>query len=143
MDYADILKSKDAKANFIKGLVRMAKADGVIDQLENQYFMSAAYSLGLDQHQISEVEHCINSNDVINVEFASPIEKVLFFRESIQLCAVDNMYDEKERAEVRAIAATMDIPEAVIRTIEDWVTEGMTWKKRGDELLIDLSESFR
>ena len=119
MDYADILKSKDAKANFIKGLVRMAKADGVIDQLENQYFMSAAYSLGLDQHQISEVEHCTN-----------PI-------------VVDNIYDEKERAEVRAIAATMDIPEAVIRTIEDWVTEGMTWKKRGDELLIDLSESFR
>lgn len=140
MDYKEILKTGDARTNFIKGLIRMAKADSVINQEESQYFMSAAYSLGLDQDQISEVECCLRSDDVIHVEFASSMEKILFFRESIQLCAVDDMYDEKERKEVRVIAAAMDIPETTIQAIENWVEEGMAWKERGDELLINLSK---
>lgn len=74
------------------------------------------------------------------MKFASKIEKVLFFREGIQLCAVDDTYDEKEQAEVRVMAAAMGISETTIQTIENWVEEGMAWKKRGDELLIYLSK---
>jgi len=140
MNYEDILKTGDAKKNFIKGLIRLAKVDGIIDQEESQYFMSAAYALGLNSEQVAEVNNCIMSSNIINVEFDSTEEKILFFREGIQLCAIDESYDENERAEIRVMAAQMNISEDTIRSIETWVDEGMAWKKQGDELIVQYSK---
>ena len=135
MHFTEILKTEQSRCNFIKGLVRIAKSDGVISDEESQYFMTAAASIGLGKEQMEEVSKCIGTDDIISVSFDSNAEKLLFFRECIQLCAVDDIYTENERAEVRVLAASMRVPESVIAQIESWVEEGMTWKERGNDLL--------
>lgn len=135
MNYDDILKTMEAKTNFIKGLIRLAKADGEIAAGEERYFLSAASELGLDEKSIDEIGRSIISNAPISIEFLSDLEKLIFFREGIQLCALDESYDVNEKKEVRALAAELDIPEAIIEEIEAWVAEGMEWRHRGDDLL--------
>lgn len=135
MDYREVLKTSDAKKNFVKGLIRLAKADGVISQEEQQYFVAAAANIGLSTEEIAEVNDCIVTRDTVQVQFDSDAEKLLLFREGIQLCAIDGHYDENERTEVRLMATELGIPENSILRIEEWVQEGMTWKRRGDDLL--------
>lgn len=135
MNYSDILKSNQAKKEFIKGLIRLAKADGEISQEEQQYFLSAAVSIGLQEAQITEISESLSASTTIQLHFDTEMEKLLLFREGIQLCAVDESYDENEKTEVRLMATELGISEDAILRIEAWVQEGMEWKRRGDKLL--------
>lgn len=135
MDYREILQTTDAKKNFIKGLVRLAKADSAISAEEAQYFESAARSLGLDNAQMTEVSACIQSDRPIEVQLVSMEEKLLLFREGIQLCAIDEAYEESEKVEVRRMAHELGVTEELIQRIESWVDAGMKWRAKGDSLL--------
>lgn len=137
MKYDEVFISEKARVNFIKGLVRLAKADGNISQEESQYFIAAAHDMGIGKDGVNEINNSIMSDESIAVCFDTHLEKLLFFREGIQLCAVDDSYDDNERTEVRVMAAGMDVSETEIKKIELWVIEGMDWKKRGDEMLRD------
>ena len=135
MNYDEILLNDSSKKSFILGLIRLAKADGVISDEERQYFVGSAGYLSLSENDISIINNAIISDDDIVFDFESPLEKVFFFREGIQLCAVDTKYDDAERAEIRKMAAELSVPLKIIESIEAWVEEGMSWRSRGDDLL--------
>jgi len=135
MDYKDIFNTEEARGNFIKGCICLAKVDGVISPEERQYFMAAACSMGVSDEQMEEIRHCMDSHEDIHVQFNTFVEKVLFFREAIQLCAVDGEYTEPEKTMIKTMANTLSVPDSIIREIEDWVEEGMIWKKHGDNLV--------
>lgn len=135
MFFEEILKTAESRDNFMKGLVCLAKADGVISEEESQYFIEAAYNMGLSEGQVEEIKNCMESKERIQVSFDSMAEKALFFREAIQLCAIDVAYTKEEREEIQRLADMMDVDKALIQEIEAWVMEGMDWKKRGDELV--------
>ena len=135
MDYQDILKTTEARDNFMKGLIRLAKAVGNISQEESQYFIGAANSMGLSEQQIEEIKGYINSQKELPISFQSMAEKVLFFREAIQLCAIDIMYTREEKEEIRKIAEELNVSIDLIKEIEKWVEQGMAWKRQGDELV--------
>lgn len=135
MDYRDILKTTEARDNFMKGLIRLAKADGNISQEESQYFIGAANSMGLSEQQIEDMKEYMSSQEKLPVSFGSMAEKVLFFREAIQLCAIDIAYTQEEKEEIRKIAGELNVSMDLIEEIEKWVEEGMSWKRQGDELV--------
>lgn len=134
MKYIDIFQSKNARLNFLKGIIRLAKADKVIEPEEQMYFRAAGAQLELTQADLDEVDQYWRQ-DELPVTFETQREKVLFLREALQLCAVDDRYPEEERQEIRKVAAELGILIELVEQLEAWVEEGMRWKQRGDEFL--------
>ena len=135
MEFREIIKTNESKQNFLKGMIQFAKIDGVVTEEEVAYFMSAADSLGLNHNIVIEY---IESNDS-NISFETDLEKLLFMREAIQICYVDNRYDVKEKELVEKFSKDFEFSKEIVKTIENWVEDGMAWKKRGDDMLFSLS----
>lgn len=136
MDINKILSEKEDKINFLKGLIRLSKCDGINDDSEIVFYHHVANSLGLS------IEDLVHINDAwereyssIEIVFTNSTAKMFFFIEAIQLCWMDGEYQAVEKQEVRLMAQALNISEAAIQRVELWVEEGMAWNKRGEELL--------
>ena len=129
------LKSQEAKINFLKGLIRISKIDGKVDNSEWSFFLQAGNAMGLDGGDLAQLQSCWNTSEPIQVTFSEASEKAFFFIQAIQLCWIDNSYDESERKEIRKLAFELHFSEASIEKIEQWVQEGIEWNKKGDSLL--------
>lgn len=135
MNYENILKTPEARENFIRGMICLAKADGIISDDEQSYFLTAAGELGLDAEHIANIQRDLTTEGELNISFETAAEKILFLREGIQICMVDESYDVKEKAEIRRLAKSMNVPSEIVAMIEAWAEEGMAWKRLGDQFL--------
>lgn len=138
LEIKNILKTEDARINFLKGLMRLAKCDGVKTDEEIQFYLQAAVALDLKASQIDLLSQTwSNDNEKIEIFFDTSKEKMFFFIQAIQLCWIDNKYEEVEQKEIQKIAEELGISMDAIEKVEDWVREGIAWNQRGDQL-IDL-----
>lgn len=135
MDIEKILIAKEAKVNFIKGLIRIAKCDGVQADEEVVFFQKAAQALGLEKEDMIELDQCWEKDEKIVVKFETNVEKMFFFIQAIQLCWVDNEYTNAEKQEIQSIANELGISAVALQTVENWAYEGIQWNRRGDDLL--------
>ena len=125
MYYEQLFQTNEAKMNFVKGLIRISKADGGISPEEQTFFIDAARGLG------------ISEDAEIPLAFASRSEVLCFLREALQLCMVDDEYSDAERKEIMELAQAFSIEPERVHALETWVQEGIEWKARGDKLLED------
>ena len=52
MYYEQLFQTNEAKMNFVKGLIRISKADGEISPEEQIFFIDAARGLGIPENDI-------------------------------------------------------------------------------------------
>lgn len=136
MDMNQILTTNDAKVNFLKGLIRLAKADGIMDDNEVVFYQQAVNAMGLDAQDCDKINALWEKNSCeIDISFQTNREKMFFFVQAIQLCWIDGSYTQKEKEEIYKIASELQISVTAIEKVEIWVNEGMEWNKRGDSLL--------
>lgn len=136
MDMNQILTTNDAKVNFLKGLIRLAKADGIMDDNEVIFYQQAVNAMGLDVQDCDKINALWEKNSCeIDISFQTNREKMFFFVQAIQLCWIDGSYTQKEKEEIYKIASELQISVTAIEKVEIWVNEGMEWNKRGDSLL--------
>lgn len=135
MDINGILKTESAKKNFLKGLIRVAKSDGENDERELAFYQQAALNMGLSDGAVSELEMVWKEDEKIELYFEKSEEKMFFFVQAIQLCWIDNDYSKEEKIEITQIAEELGISENAIKQVEEWVSEGIQWNRRGDALL--------
>lgn len=136
MDINRILAEKEDKVNFLKGLIRVANADGVQDNSEIVYYNYISTALGLNTEDLAEIDTVWNEDSRgIKLNFTSDEVKMFLFIEAIQLCWLDNSYADAERKEIRAIANELNVSEESIKAVEAWVEEGISWRERGINLL--------
>lgn len=135
MKVDEILKTNEAKIDFLRGLIRVAKCDEKLDHSEIQFYMNAAQSLGLCEEEQEKINEAWNSNSEINISFANNEEKMFFFIQAVQLCWIDDLYHDREQAEIRKIALELGISENAITEVEKWVEEGINWNKKSYDLL--------
>lgn len=135
MDINSILLTKESKINFLKGIIRIAKCDGVKDENEFVFYQQAAISLGLDRDSVGLLDEAWESENEIKIFFETTHEKMFFFIQGIQLCWIDGRYDLKEKQEIRNLAEELGISYNAIEKVEDWVKEGIEWNNKGEELL--------
>ena len=136
MDINKNLKEKTDKINFLKGLIRMAKSDGMKDDSEIIFYHQAAQALGLSVDDLVQINDAWNSDELhMPLEFTNSKSKMFFFVQAIQLCWMDNAYLDAEKQEIRLIAKELHISEEAINQVEAWVEEGMAWNNRGIALL--------
>lgn len=136
MDMYAILQTEDSRFNFLKGLIRIAKSDGIIDDKEQAFYNQAAHAMGLGRENIHMLEKYKNVDDKINVSFESSKEKMFFLVQVIQLCWIDGEYTDSEKAEIASLAEEIGITRAALEAVENWAYEGIVWNKRGNDLLL-------
>jgi len=132
MEVHSILDSQEAQKNFLTGLIFLAKADGVIDQQEVEYFYNASIALGLNAEEIEyfwEMEKCPA------LEFITIQQKKLFIKSGIELCYFDGRYDPAEQKLIYQFAQEIGVPEKIVRVFEDWAARCLQLKQEGESLI--------
>ncbi len=135
MRVEDVLITEKSKLNFLKGIIRLSKCDGIVDEEEKNYIDQVALGFDLSDSSKKELEQCWNMNNSIEIKFETSIEKNFFLIQCIQLSWIDGNYSEEEQREIRKIAVELGVLEDSIVKIEKWVEEGLEWNKRGEKLL--------
>jgi len=133
------LQEKSDKIAYLRGMVRLSKINGEVTKEEVAYIEAAAEGMGLDEKELSELHTLWASESEVKQLFTNKADAAYFIQEAIQLCSVDGSYDESERREVRKIAEEISISEADVVTIENWVAEGIAWRKHGEALVEEIS----
>lgn len=132
----EIFDSQNSKINFIRGMILLAKADGEAVESEINYYMYAAQGIGIDEANLTKIKDAIDHNiDSKEIIFENKKQSLIFIQEALQLSYIDNRYDKNERKIIHAIAKINKISVGAVKQIEDWVLDGMLWKKAGEELL--------
>lgn len=130
-----ILDTAQAKINFMKGIINLAKVEGIHEN-EIVLFNQAMAALGLSEETILELDDLIRDEEnIVEVEFDSKKQGLFFLKEGIQLCYVDGHYGDKEKELIREKAFKLGISLEHVHKIEEWVLEGIEWSNRGDQLL--------
>lgn len=138
----EVYGSIGSRMNFMKGCIRLAKADGQISENEKQFFINAANSLNLHGSNLEELTSLMADNNAsIDICFETKKQSLFFINQAIQLCYVDGKYSESERKEITSLASQLGVATEAIDKIEEWVLQGMTWVKAGEELLTKLEEN--
>ena len=137
MDIREILQTGESRINFLKGLIRLAKADGVVDEKEFVFYQQAAVSLELGEEEILILDKIRSEEHKIALNFETDREKMFFLIQAVQLCWVDNNYSAAEQKEIRNICHEIGVSEESLEKVEAWAKEGIEWNKRG-EILLEL-----
>jgi hypothetical protein len=130
-----ILDSENAKVNFMKGIINLAKVEG-IDESDIILFDKAMLGLGLSEEVIEVLDQLIQDEDnIVEIEFESKRQALFFLKEGIQLCYVDGHYGLEEKRLIEEKAAKLGVSAESVKKIEAWVLEGIEWSNKGDLLL--------
>lgn len=135
MEITEILQTNEARVNFLKGLIRLAQADGVVDENEFVFYRQVAVVLELGEAEVESLEKLKDGTNEITFHFDTDREKMFFLVQAVQLCWVDNNYSDAERKEIQDMCQEMNISGEALEKVEQWVSEGMEWNKRGETLL--------
>lgn len=139
--FNELYQTQEDKIMFMHGLIRLAKADGIVDETELDYFKQASYNIGIESDAVEQLYIELTTDnidlDYKEMSFDNKKKSLFFLREAIQLCYIDSEYSEEEQLEIRNIANELDISFDAIDKIEAWVIRGFEWQNEG-ELLLDL-----
>ena len=131
----DVFEQREDKISYLAGLIRLAKADGIVAPEEKTFFDNAASGLGLSDDDKNMLDKMWESEDTVKVSFTGMYQAAFFMQEAIQICEIDGEYSDVEKAEMRALGSEIGISEDKIVEIEDWVAEGIRWKKKGQAIV--------
>ena len=134
LDLYSILETTESRFNFMKGLIRIAKADGIIATEDIETFNNLGKSMGLNELTMNELHSIISSDDPCKITFEKKEHKLAFLIEALQLCYIDGHYTDNERTEMNNIAKELNISNTALDEIEKWVIEGMEWSKKVNSL---------
>ena len=132
----DVLDSRDAKLNFLKGCAMLATADGVVDEKEQAFFFNAAIGMNLPEEDLAVIGGWLNCEESpADIHFETKRQTLFFFKEALQLCYIDGDYADSEKATIAKLAELLGVSHKTIEIIERWVIDGIEWMKRGESLL--------
>lgn len=124
-----ILSTDEVKVNFLKGIIRLAKSDGVVDPKELYYYEETAHAIGLSKTHIDLIDNLWESDTEINIEFENEVQKEFFFEYAIMLCFVDGEHSEAEKEEIHAMAEELNVDSEIIENITKRVFESREKKE--------------
>lgn len=140
MDINNVLETNESRVNFMKGLIALAKIDGVVDENEQGFFVGAMNSLSIGENDIIKLsDQLVSSNIDKEILFNNKKQSLFFLKEAIQLCYCDSNYSEKERDLMKEFAEKLNVSEKTLKSIEEWALEGYMWSKKG-EMLLEMEE---
>lgn len=137
---SSVFEQRQDKISYLTGLIRLAKCNGVVTPEERVFFDNAAVGLGLSDVDRFALNTFWDREENLAVSFSGRYQAAYFMQEAIQICKVDGTYDDIEKREVRKIGSEIGIDENEIEKIEVWVDEGLSWRKKGEELIDNIAK---
>lgn len=136
MNINEILNTYDSRINFMKGIVSLAKVDGLIDADEHNFFINAMTTLNISSEDINELSKALTDKNIDKeIKFDNKKQSLFFLKEAIQLCYCNNVYSVEEQELIKEFANKLNLSEETLKVIENWALEGFMWAKKGEELL--------
>ena len=136
MNINEILNTYDSKINFMKGIISLAKVDGIIDPEEHNFFINAMTELNISNEDINNLSKSLTDENIDKeIRFDNKKQSLFFLKEAIQLCYCDNAYSIEEQKLVKEFADKLSLTEETLKAIENWTLEGYTWAQKGEDLL--------
>ncbi|MBW2186461.1 MAG: TerB family tellurite resistance protein [Deltaproteobacteria bacterium] len=138
LELKNVFSSDEARYNFILACIRVAAADDEICEEESEYLTYVAQEIGLGLDRVSDAFIAAKDGAEV-VRFETRKESLTILKELISLCHIDGNYSASEKAEICKIASELNIEQASIDAIEDWVSEGTAWVENGKALVENLA----
>ncbi len=142
MELTQMYVTEEERVNFLKGMVRMTRIDGVVEEEERVFFKNLLVALTISEENSAKLENALDADmasaevkDFLSVSFTTKKQAIFFLEEAIQLCYIDGVYHEKEQAEIRLLTKELNISSETLDKVEKWVQEGLAWQVKGEELL--------
>ncbi len=142
MELVQMYVTEEERVNFLKGMVRMARIDGVVEEEERAFFKNLLIALEISADNSAKLENALDANmesaevkSFLSVSFTTKKQAIFFLEEAIQLCYIDGIYHEKEKAEIRLLTNELNISTDTLDKVEKWVQEGIAWRAKGESLL--------
>ena len=142
MEVNNLYTTEAAKLNFVKGLLRAALADGLLEEGERFYLDHLMVGLGLSDEGRAAIHDAISLDSAsdegkafFHLEFENKAQKMYLLEEVVQVSGLDEDYTDEEKALVRELAADMGVSEAAVEAVEQWAEAGRAWQAQGDALL--------
>jgi tellurite resistance protein len=129
------LTSQDDKINYLKGLMRIAKADGNVTDEEKKYYKTVAIGLNVPRVIIDELENTWKDEKDIELCFSDERQALFFIQEAIQISMIDGEYSASEQQEIKKIAIEAGITLEAVSEFEAWVNRGLDWRKEGEQII--------
>ena len=128
---------------FVKFMAYLARADNKVSIEEKQAIDDIIFAWQLDEQTIEEI-YSILQHGIILSELSSSFKNkksaYLLIQELITLGHLDGKYGDEERKAVNKISTLLKITPKRIKELEDWVAEGMAWRKKGIRLITPEGE---
>ena len=142
MELVQMYVTEEERVNFLKGMVRMARIDGVVEEEERAFFKNLLIALEISADNSAKLENALDANmesaevkSFLSVSFTTKKQAIFFLEEAIQLCYIDGIYHDKEKAEIRLLTNELNISTDTLDKVEKWVQEGIAWRAKGESLL--------
>ena len=131
----DVIKSEDARINYLKGLIRIAGSDNNKSLDEEGFIYKIADILGASYSEIRKAETDTSVDGPLRIYFETNQEKTLFLMQALYMCWLDNDYSDAEREEITRIGNELGIENTELIKIESWIKQGIEWMESGTALL--------
>ena len=129
------IENETDKISYLRGLIRIAKADQNVTQEEKDYYEAIARGFGIEQNSIEILKKEWDGTINDDVLFSDKSAALFFIQEAIQIAFIDGIYHESEKQEIRKIANNNAVNIAAVDEFEKWVAEGIAWQKKGEDIL--------
>lgn len=134
----DFTVPEDDRVAFAKFYAYLAQSDHEVSLQEKHSLDDLLFAWGLSEPDVLEVYSVIEHGAVV-AELAAQIRNkkttYLLVQELVTLAMLDENYSEAEKRAVRTIASACDVSLERVESIEQWVSDGIDWRRRGVELL--------
>lgn len=142
MELTAMYVTEEERVSFLKGMVRLARIDGVVEEEERLFFRNLLVAMSISEENSTKLENALDADmesaevkKYLNVSFTTKKQAIFFLEEAIQLCYIDGVYHEKEQAEIRLLTKELNVSAETLDKIEKWVQEGIAWQAKGEVLL--------
>ena len=124
---------------FVRWMVKLARADGVLAPSEMSVIHQLATTWGLEMGSLESLHRSLREGPTLGVDappgFLHPRTPYLLVLMLIQLAHEDGCYDRRERDAVHDVAKRYGVPTERVEKMEAWVAQYVPLVAQGRELL--------
>lgn len=125
--------SEDDRVTFLKVLVRLAKADGSVDEGEKAFIVELGKAFGIPQSRVEEIRLVASDDDI--VEEAKKIKNrrvaMELVKEMCMLANSDGDLSDRETLLIGRVGKAMGLELEKIEQIGQWVIDRIVWLEEG------------
>ena len=138
MDILDYAIPEEDRLVFVKIMAYIAQIDNKTSLEEKHVIDDMIFTWRINEQGINDIYEILEKGTDLEILLSSIQNKktgYLLIQELVTLASIDNNYDNIEKEAISKIASKLAISSTRVKSIEQWVSEGINWRERGLKLI--------